>query len=292
MAEGLLDQPLAKKLLQVALKADLDLETALHGGAAGLQATEIAQPALFLVETVLAAQLPKKFELLGTAGHSVGEYAAVVASGAMDATDAMQLVIERGQRMAGMRRGTMAAVLGADLTVVEEICRGLSTDENNVVVVANINAPGQVVISGTPESVAAAGEMAKQSGAKRVVPLNVSGAFHSPLMAAAARDFVAAINAVEIRDTKIPVVGNADGQSEMRAEDIRHGLRRQMVSVVRWTDCVARLAGLGVDVLVEVGPQAVLTGLAKRVAPGVDAVSVTNSDEMATLPDRLGVKAR
>ncbi len=292
MAASLLDAPLAKKLLAIATREGVDLETALNGDDAALKPTEIAQPALFLVETVLAANLPKGLEVLGTAGHSVGEYAAVVAAGVATAEQGMELVIRRGKAMAAMRQGTMAAILGIDAPVAEEICRAVAVDDDTTVVVANLNAPGQVVISGTAAGVEQASAMARERGAKRVVPLAVSGAFHSPLMADAAEAFAADIAAAKFKDTKTPVIANVDGTASLRAEDVRQRLRRQLVSPVRWTDCVARLAGLGCDVFVELGPGSVLTGLAKRIAPGVDGASASTLEELQALPDLLGARAR
>ena len=291
MADGLMDQALTRKLLAVASEAGLDLESALRGSDEELRPTEIAQPALYLVEVVLASLFPKGVELLGVAGHSIGEYAAVATAGALDPLEGMDLVIARGRAMAAMTSGTMAALIGADLATAERVCSE-ATEEGEVVVVANLNAPGQVVISGTDTGVARAAEHAKEAGVKRVVPLNVSGAFHSPLMAEAADQFAARLETVALKDTKVPVVSNVDGMANLRAEEIRTRLKRQLVSPVRWTDCVARLAGLGVDYLVEVGPGSVLTGLAKRIAPGVDSLSVSTPEEMAALPELVGAKVR
>lgn len=283
MADGLLELPLARKLLDVAERNDLDLRAALAGDEAALKPTQVAQPALYLVETVLASVFPRGVELLGTAGHSVGEYAAVVAAGALDAAQGMELVIARGRAMASMRQGSMAALLGIQPSVAEEICIQAS-DGDGVVVVANLNAPGQVVISGSEAALARAVDLATQRGVRRVVPLNVSGAFHSPLMAAAAEDFEERLDAVGFKDThKIPVVANVDASANTRAEDIRSHLRRQLLSPVRWSDCVVRLCGLGVDVLTEVGPGSVLTGLARRISPGVDAISISTIDDMRGL---------
>ncbi len=291
MADGLAETPLGKRLLKTAAGAGFDLEAALGGDDDALRATDVAQPALYFTEVCLNALLPKGYELLGTAGHSVGEYAALVAAGVLDVSTGMTLVIERGRAMAKMNEGTMAAILGLDIPTAEAICQAVTTD-GNTVVVANLNAPGQIVISGTLAGVAAASEQAKAQGARRVVPLNVSGAFHSPLMSDAAKELADVINAATLNDTKVPVVSNVDGKQSIRPDEIRQRLRRQLVAPVRWTDCVARLAGLGIDVIVELGPGSVLTGLAKRIAPGVDAVSASTPDAVRGLTESLGVKAR
>ncbi len=284
--------PLTKRLFDVADAAGIDLRTALSGDDAGLRPTEVAQPALFLVEVVLNSMLPHGIELLGVAGHSVGEYAALVAAGVIDAETGMKLVVERGRAMAAMREGTMAAILGLDPSAVDAICQSINTGPDKIVVVANFNAPGQTVISGTATGVAAAGELARERGARRFVPLNVSGAFHSPLMAGAAREFTRIIESVPLRNAAIPVVSNVDAQAVRCAVDIRHRLCRQLVAPVRWSGCVAQLAGLGVDALVEVGPGTVLSGLAKRIAPGLDTINVATPQAALELVREWGGRAR
>ena len=283
MAGGLVDTPLARRLLGTAAERGLDLATALQGDDDALRPTEVAQPALLLVECVLAEQVRSNadVEVRGVAGHSVGEYAALVAAGALEPAVAMGLVIERGRAMAAMREGGMAALLGADVETAEAVCREATAATGAPVVVANLNAPGQVVLSGATTALQAAIELARARGVRRAMPLNVSGAFHSPLMAPAAERFAALLDSTEFHDAAVPVVCNVDGAAVSNAGGLRDRLRRQLTAPVRWTDCVTTLAALGIDELVEVGPGAVLTGLAKRIAPAVPARSVSSLDAVA-----------
>ncbi|HET9051525.1 MAG TPA: ACP S-malonyltransferase [Candidatus Dormibacteraeota bacterium] len=287
MADGLLGTPLAVMLLAAAADAGLDLRAAIGGSGDALRATEVAQPALLLVEAVLAAAVPDGVEIVGVAGHSVGEYAALVAAGALDAAVAMGLVIERGRAMAEMREGAMAALLGASVEVAESLCRDIDGRGDGPLVVANLNAPGQVVLSGTPAGVVAASELARERGVRRTTRLNVSGAFHSPLMAGAAERVGALLDAAPFTNARVPVACNVDGAAVTAADELRRRLRAQLVSPVRWVDCVESLRGLGADVLVELGPGSVLSGLAKRIAPDARAVSVATLEGVEALRDRL-----
>lgn len=282
MAGGLLDQPLAISLLAVAASEGLDLGAALRGSDEELRPTQIAQPALLFVELVLAAALPADLDIVGVAGHSVGEYAAVSVAGAYNPEDAMRMVIRRGREMAAMTEGTMAAVIGLDDGVVESACAEARAC-GEVVVIGNLNAPGQVVISGSTNGVERAGAAARERGARRVIPLNVSGAFHSPLMAPAAERFAQVIRATPQTELRIPVVCNVDGLAVEHSADLPERLARQLESPVRWIACVSSLIGLGADVLVEVGPGAVLSGLARRIDPQVRTARVNHLDEASAL---------
>jgi [acyl-carrier-protein] S-malonyltransferase len=288
MAEGLLDAPLARTLLEAAASRGLDLRAALAGDDDALRPTDVAQPALLLVETVLAdAVRQAPVEVVGVAGHSVGEYAALVAAGSLDAAEAMGLVIERGRAMAAMHEGGMAALLGAEASLAEEICQAVEASGAGTVVVANLNAPGQVVLSGSREALDAALALARERGVRRAMALNVSGAFHSPLMAPAAERFATLLDAAAFRDSSVPVACNVDGDATRDAAALRDRLRRQLTAPVRWVDCVTTLVSLGVDTLVEVGPGSVLSGLAKRIAPEVRTLSISRLDDAATLAHRL-----
>ncbi len=280
MASALTDGSLARSLLAVAAAEGLDLESALAGSDDELRATDVAQPALLFVELVLADALPAGLDLVGVAGHSVGEYAAVSVAGGFSPEDAMRLVIHRGQEMAAMTEGTMAAVIGLDTDAVEAVCAEVR-DGGEVVVVGNLNAPGQVVVSGSVDGVDRAGALAKQRGARRVIRLNVSGAFHSPLMATAAARFAPLIDATPRGELRVPVVCNVDGEAVCNAAELPARLARQLESPVRWVDCVSTLVDMGADVLIEVGPGAVLTGLARRIVPAV-ATAVVNDRAAAT----------
>lgn len=284
MAEGLLDRPLARRLLAVAADAGLDLHAALGGGDDELRATEIAQPALLFVELVLADALPAGLEVVGVAGHSVGEYAAVSVAGGLVAEDAMRLVIQRGREMAAMNEGTMAAVLGLEGEVLETACAEVR-DAGEVVVVANLNAPGQTVVSGSRAGVDRLAELAAERGARRVLPLNVSGAFHSPLMAPAAARFATLVQETTFHPLRFPVVCNVDGIAVREPAALAPRLERQLESPVRWVDCVGALVALGAETLLEVGPGSVLSGLARRIVPGVATAAVHDLGGIAALAE-------
>ena len=283
MADGLTELPIALEMLAAAEASGLDLRAALAGDDDHLRPTEIAQPALLFVECALRTSLPDGLDVMAVAGHSVGEYAAAVAAGALEPADAMRLVIERGRAMAAMRDGTMCALIGIDVDAAMTVCAETQHDSGEVVVVANLNAPGQLVISGSTEGVAAAAKLALARGARRAIPLNVSGAFHSPLMTSAAAHFETALDAVAIADPHPPVVCNVDAVDVHSADALRDRLRAQLTSPVRWIDCVQRLVDLGAETLIEVGPGSVLSGLARRIAPNVRTTSVSNAGAAADL---------
>ena len=275
--------PIAVEMLDAAQASGLDLTAALSGDDDHLRPTEIAQPALLLVECALRSTLPDDLDVVAVAGHSVGEYAAAVAAHALQPADAMRVVIERGRAMAAMREGTMCALIGIDVDAATAVCEETQRETGEIVVVANHNAPGQLVISGSVGGVDAAAKLALARGARRAIPLNVSGAFHSPLMTAAATAFGAVLDGVSIADPHPPVVCNVDARDVRSAADLRDRLRAQLTSPVRWIGCVQRLVDLGAEMLVEVGPGSVLSGLARRIAPGVRAVPVNTSDAGARL---------
>lgn len=274
MADGLTNLPIAVAMLAAAQSAGLDLGAALTGDDEHLRPTEIAQPALLLVECALRSLLPGDLDIVAVAGHSVGEYAAAVAAHALEPADAMRLVIERGRAMAEMRQGSMCALIGIEVEAATTACDDARRDTGEIVVVANHNAPGQLVISGSTTGVEAASKLALERGARRAIPLNVSGAFHSPLMGAAAARFDTALDGVRLSDPEPAVVCNVDAQDVHTATELRERLRLQLTSPVRWIDCVHRLVELGAEFLVEVGPGKVLSGLAKRIAPDVRTLSI------------------
>ena len=216
------------------------------------------------------------------AGHSLGEYTALVATGALSFEDGVRLVHERADAMhhAGLASpGTMSAVLGLDDDIVEVACRRADAD----VWVANFNAPGQVVIAGAPDAVARAAEIAKELGAKKVMPLQVSGAFHTPYMTAARDRLRDAIAAASPRDTEVPVISNVDALAHDRGDEWSSLLSAQLSSPVRWKHCLLSLAEAGVTDLAELGPGGVLTGMAKRTLENARTISVATPDEL----DRL-----
>jgi [acyl-carrier-protein] S-malonyltransferase len=203
------------------------------------------------------------------AGHSLGEFSAYHAAGSLELASALRTVRRRGELMfeGGQKRpGTMAAVLGLDDDVVEGVCREASA-EGSVVVPANFNTPGQVVVSGDVEAVQRAGSMLMDAGAKKVQPLNVSGAFHSPLMAVAEEGLQAQLDAAEFRDPVFPVVSNVTAHAVSNAADARRLLVEQLTSAVRWSYSVRTMLELGVTRFLEVGTGKVLTGMLKRIDP-------------------------
>ncbi|CAB4895336.1 unannotated protein [freshwater metagenome] len=216
------------------------------------------------------------------AGHSLGEYTALTASGALSFEDGVRLVCERADAMhqAGLDNpGTMAAVLGLDDDQVEIACRRADSD----VWVANFNAPGQVVIAGSPEGVAAAGIVAKELGAKKVMPLQVSGAFHTPFMAPARDRLRKAIAEANPRDTEVPVVSNVDAIAHNTGQAWASLLSAQLSSPVRWKHCLLTLAEHGVNGFAELGPGGVLTGMAKRTVDSARTISVSTPEELDKL---------
>jgi [acyl-carrier-protein] S-malonyltransferase len=233
-----------------------------------LRATENAQPAL-LTHGVAAARVlvSRGIEPCAAAGHSLGEFTAHVAAGSLAFVDALKLVRVRGEAMARAgkeRPGTMAAVIGLEAAEVERLCVD-ACGEGEILVGANYNSPGQIVISGSIDAVRRALGAAKDRGARMAVELQVSGAFHSPLMEPAVAPLREALARVEIRHAAIPVVANVDARPVTEPAEIRERLIEQVTGAVRWTDCVLALRDLGVRRLIEPGPGHVLTGLVKRI---------------------------
>ena len=224
------------------------------------------------------------------AGHSLGEYTALVATGALSFDDGVRLVVERADAMheAGLAApGTMAAVLGLDDDDVEIACRRADSD----VWVANFNAPGQIVIAGSPEGVAKASDISKELGAKRVMPLQVSGAFHTPFMTAARDRLRVAITAASPRDTEVPVVSNVDALLHATGDEWSSLLSAQLSNPVRWKHCLLTLAAEGVTGFVELGPGGVLTGMAKRTVENSRTISVATPDELDKLIEWVDASA-
>ena len=216
------------------------------------------------------------------AGHSLGEYTALTANGALGYDDGVRLVLERGDAMhqAGLESpGAMSAVLGLDDDLVEVACRRA----DDQVWVANFNAPGQVVIAGSPSGIEKASGHAKELGAKRVMTLPVSGAFHTPFMTAARDRLRSAIAAAKPRDADVPIVSNVDALSHQRGDEWASLLSAQLCSPVRWKHCLLELSRLGVAGYVELGPGGVLTGMVKRTIEGSRSLSVSTPDELDDL---------
>jgi [acyl-carrier-protein] S-malonyltransferase len=238
-----------------------------------LRLTQNAQPALCFMGVALTMLLKRRgIEPAATAGHSVGEYAALAAGGAVGAPQVIKAVVERGRAMAeAIPAGTssMAAVLGLDSQAVEVALAGM-----NDAWPANYNTPTQTVIAGTIAGLEVAGRRLQEAGAKRVIPLNVSAAFHTPLMAPAAERLRAALDRLEWRSPRVPVMANLTGRQHQGGDRIPHVLEMQLRSPVRWAACVGALVELGCDTFVEVGPKRALTGMMRELAPGRNAMAV------------------
>jgi [acyl-carrier-protein] S-malonyltransferase len=241
-----------------------------EGPAEELTRTVNAQPAI-LVHTVAVwrvLQSERPVRPLLAAGHSLGEFSAYVAAGSLDFAAAVRAVRRRGELMyssGAVRPGTMAAVIGLDDAAAAKVCAQASAETDGDVVPANYNSPGQLVISGDVEAVGRAGELAKLAGAKRVLPLSVSGAFHSPLMEVAVDGLREALEGVELRDPAFPVVSNVSAEPVVEAGLARELLVRQLTSPVRWTDSIARMRAAGIRRFLEIGPGNVLTSLLRRI---------------------------
>jgi [acyl-carrier-protein] S-malonyltransferase len=249
-----------------------------------LQLTEHTQPAILAHSAAVLAVVKERLGTVGAAaGHSLGEYSAYVAADALPVVEGAKLVRMRGELMrdAGARRpGAMSAVLGLATAEVERACRAAS-HETEIAVAANLNTPDQTVISGDPPAVERAGAACKAGGARRVLPLKVSGAFHSPLMAPATPGLRAALAEAHFTDPTFPVVANASAAPVHTALDARRQLDEQLTAPVRWVECVQRLAELAPGArFVELGPGSVLSGLVKRILPEAQCLSLGTAPEL------------
>jgi [acyl-carrier-protein] S-malonyltransferase len=252
-----------------------------------LTLTHNAQPAILAHSAAVLAVLRGRMgAVVAAAGHSLGEYSAYIAAGALDAADAAVLVRRRGQLMfeAGQARpGAMAAVLGLGTAEVEASCAGVSASGEGTVVAANLNAPDQTVISGDPNAVSRAGELCKSAGAKRVLPLKVSGAFHSPLMEPAVAGLREALEASPFGEPGFPIVANATADFCQGRDAAVELLARQLTAPVRWVASMQRLADAHPDARwLELGPGSVLTGLLKRIVPGNTCTPLGTAADLET----------
>lgn len=238
-----------------------------------LKQTNVTQPAIF-IHSVILAKVSPDFKPEMVAGHSLGEFSALVAAGALSFEDGLRLVAKRAdamQKACLVRPSTMAAILGLDDKTIEDICAGI-TDE--IVVPANYNCPGQVVISGTIEGVEKACELLKAAGAKRALILPVGGAFHSPLMEPAREELAAAINSAEFEAPICPIYQNVNAKPATEVSVIKENLIAQLTAPVRWTQSVEQMVADGAGIFIESGPGKVLQGLVKKIASGVELKSI------------------
>lgn len=239
-----------------------------------LRQTRVTQPAIFLHSMALVAAAGSGFQPDMVAGHSLGEFSALAAASVLSWQDALRLVSLRAeamQRACEMKPGTMAAILGLDDALVKEGCEGIKDD---IVVAANLNSPGQVVISGTISGVEKACEVLKAKGAKRAVMLSVGGAFHSPLMEPAREELAAAINEVRFSEPICPVYQNFSAQGERSVDALKSNLLAQLTAPVRWTESINAMIADGAGVFIEAGPGNVLQGLVKKIDRNVQVQSL------------------
>lgn len=243
-----------------------------------LKQTEHTQPAIVAHSLAAWTVLTDRgIQPKMVAGHSVGEYAALAASGAVSPAEAIELVRKRGQHMqaAGQELpGTMAAVLGIELEGAEKLCEACKSE--GVVEVANLNCPGQVVISGSPEGVAAAGKRAAEFGGRRVLPLAVSGAFHSSLMKPAAGRLAQDLDQQGFMDARVPLVANVSAAAIVSGSELREALKAQIVSRVRWEESIRTMLTAGIDTFIEIGPGTALCGMIKKISKEARTANVAD----------------
>ncbi len=250
-----------------------DITSIMFSGTADeLKQTRVTQPAIFL-HSVIVALTADSFKPDMVAGHSLGEFSALVASGALDFEDGLKLVSQRAlamQKACELNPSSMAAILGLDDSRVEEICS--SVDE--VVVAANYNCPGQLVISGSDQGIEKACELMKEAGARRALPLPVGGAFHSPLMEPAREELAAAIQSVTFKTPVCPIYQNATAAPSQDVDEIRKQLIVQLTAPVKWTQSVQAMVRGGATKFIECGPGKVLQGLVRKIAPEAEVESL------------------
>ncbi len=278
--------PVAQELVKKADEA-LGFEISkicFEGPADTLKETRYTQPALFLHSAVAFNLVKEKVDFSVVAGHSVGEYAALYAAGVLSFEDAIKLVALRGQLMftAGEDEpGTMMAVIGGADEKVEEVCHELTEKGNgNVVVAANYNCPGQLVVSGSAEYLRENKDALKAAGAKIIKELPVSGAFHSPLMQPAKEKLAEAINNIEFNDAEVPVYSNVYAKPITAAADIKEALIAQLTAPVKWTQSLIEMDKDGINDFIELGPGAVLQGLVKRTLKGKNIAGVDKVEDV------------
>lgn len=261
-----------------------------EGSESELALTETTQPAILTTSiAALRALAARGVDAVCAAGHSLGEYGAHVAAGTLEFEDAVRCVRERGRLMQDavpVGEGAMAAILGLDPERIAALCREASGDE--VVSAANLNAPGQVVISGHARAVDRAVELARLAGAKRAMALRVSAPFHCALMAPAAEGLDRVLADVPFHDPRFPVYTNVDATAVSEGERARRALIRQVTAPVRWQACVEAMVEDGIDTMVEIGPGRVLAGLVKKIRPDVDTVSVSDPDGVERVARSMG----
>ena len=269
------DNPMAREMFERAneVLGFRITDVMFEGSAEDLRETKVTQPAVFLHSVVLAKVLG--VEPAAVAGHSLGEFSALVVAGALSFEEGLQLVAKRAmamQKACEAEQGSMAAVLNMPNKTVEDICR----EVEGVVVAANYNCPGQLVISGAVDAVSEACAKLKEAGARRVLMLSVGGAFHSPLMEPARKELAEAIEMAKFSEPICPVYQNVDAEPHTSPEEIKQNLIKQLISPVRWTQIVERMSADGFKSYIEIGPGTVLQGLIRKISADVEVESISN----------------
>lgn len=256
-----------------------------NGPESDLKLTQNTQPALVTMSASIWSLIKDKVQPSFFAGHSLGEYSAVYASGGLSFEETVKAVHNRGKFMQSavpVGAGAMSAVLGLDEGTVSKICAGISKADF-IVEPANFNCPGQVVIAGSADAVAFAGDELKNAGAKRVVPLPVSAPFHCSLMQPAKDAMAEYLNNITINDLNIPVMNNIDAAVEKSSADVKNALIRQVAGTVKWTQSVENMIAAGVTTFIEVGAGSVLTGLIKKINKTVETINISTVDDLGKL---------
>ena len=247
-------------------------EIMFEGTMEDLTKTKVTQPAVFLHSVAKALSLGSDFNPAMVAGHSLGEFSALVASGSLSFEDGIKLVYQRAlgmQKACEAQSSTMAAIIGLDDVIVENICKKIA----GIVVPANYNTPGQLVISGTTDSIEKACEACKEAGAKRAIILPVNGAFHSPLMSSAEEQLGDALDSVNFNVPRCPIYQNVVAIAVKEPDEIRANLKAQLTGSVKWNQTVKAMIKDGAKIFYEVGPERALQGMVKKIAPELEAIS-------------------
>jgi [acyl-carrier-protein] S-malonyltransferase len=264
---------------------DIPIKTiSFEGPEETLKQTEFTQPALFIHSMAVAELLKPSLEANAAAGHSLGEFSALTYAGAFSFEEGLQLVRERGKLMqnAGDKKpGSMAAVMGIDPETLLNLC--IQASDKGVVQPANYNSPQQIVISGSKEGVAEALNLARDQGARRIIELPVSGAFHSPLMSDAVDEFGQVLKRIQIKETKLPVYANVTAEPVVQCDEISKLLQSQLTHPVRWVETIQNMIRDGVNHFIEVGPGEVLSGLVKRIDRNVSLKNYGTIEDIVSL---------
>lgn len=268
-------------------KADVVLNRSIskicfEGPEEDLKQTINTQPAILTTSIAALEVLKTKLNAKPSfvAGHSLGEYGALYQAGVLSLEDTIKLISKRAQAMSKVKGGSMAAVLGLSEEIVSDCLN--KAKETGYVAVANYNCPGQIVITGTEEGIDKASDLLTEAGAKRVIPLAVSGAFHSELMKGASEEFAGAVSEVVINDAEVPVITNIDAQISTKADDFMKKMPEQIYSSVQWTKTIQKMIENGVDTFIEIGPGKVLAGLNKKISSEIKTYNVYDTVSLET----------